>query len=159
MVAVQGDLQVDWVEPDVRIRIPTLGSEPIASTGQHVPWGIAPTGADRRWAASGDGANTNGKVDVDIYLLDTGASNADLNVVECFELTLRGLNPCLRSDDVNGHGTEVIGAAAAVDNDRGIVGVAPGARIHVDETGEAESSDIIRAIGYITRGSFNIRTR
>lgn len=154
MVAVQGEPEVAWVEPDVRVWISTPGGEPVASTGQHVPWGIAPTGADRSWAASGDGSKTNGEVDVDIYLLDTGASNPDLNVVECLELTARGLGPCHRLDDVNGHGTEVIGAAAAMDNDRGIVGVAPGARIHVvkilNEMGEAESSDIIRAIGYIT---------
>jgi hypothetical protein len=66
-------------------------------------------------------------VDADVAIVDTGVfKHADLNVVG-------GVN-CSTSDrsawqDQNGHGTHVAGTVGAIDNDFGVVGVAPGARI------------------------------
>ena len=87
-----------------------------------------PTGVDRidaelnpRSAIGGDG----GQIDVGIAILDTGIGpNRDLNVV--------GGKNCIRGDwrkDGDGHGTHVAGIAAARDNQRSVVGVAPGARL------------------------------
>jgi subtilisin len=66
------------------------------------------------------------RVDADIAVLDSGVdpTQPDLNVrggVNC--------NGDKGFDDPEGHGTQVSGVAAALDNPYGVVGVAPGARI------------------------------
>jgi subtilisin family serine protease len=67
-----------------------------------------------------------GETNATIAIIDTGvAAHADLNVV--FE---KGFGKLADSPgDRNGHGTHVAGIAAAQNNDIGVVGVAPGARI------------------------------
>lgn len=148
------DEEIAWVEPDVAVPASPEGSNRFSISGQHRPWGIDVTRANNSWARSGDERDENGTVDVDIYLLDTGASSSDLNIVECLELSDGSLIPCVSTDDSSGHGTEVIGFAAAKDNKEGIVGVAPGARVHVikvlNEAGQAESSELIAAIDHLT---------
>jgi subtilisin family serine protease len=63
-------------------------------------------------------------VDIDIAILDSGISNhSDLNIYR--HASFKGKS----SIDNCGHGTHVAGIAAAKDNDFGIVGVAPGARL------------------------------
>ncbi len=64
---------------------------------------------------------------VDIAILDTGVSldHPDLNVYR--DVTF--INGTTTGNDDNGHGSHVAGIAAAKDNDVGIVGIAPGARI------------------------------
>ena len=86
--------------------------------------------ADLSPAKSGDG---NGTVDADIAILDTGVQfdHPDLNVFKCVSFVNNPkpnvpLNTCA---DGNSHGTHVAGTAAALDNNIGIVGKAPGARI------------------------------
>jgi subtilisin len=94
----------------------------------HLDQQVLPTGIDRvdgelSSTVSGDGA---GSVDVDVAVIDTGIdpTHPDLNVaggVNCS--TGQGF------DDRNGHGSHVAGTIAARDNDLGVVGVAPGARL------------------------------
>ena len=80
--------------------------------------------ASRTWPPS---TTSIERVDADVAIVDTGvALHADLNVVG-------GVN-CTTTDksawaDQHGHGTHVAGTVAAIDNDFGVVGVAPGARI------------------------------
>src|SRR4029079_10679282 len=65
--------------------------------------------------------------DVDIAVLDTGVSLAhpDLNVYR----NTTFINGTINGDDDNSHGSIVAGIAAAKDNDLGIAGTAPGARV------------------------------
>jgi subtilisin family serine protease len=69
--------------------------------------------------------------DADIAIIEAGSNDhPDLNVVHrvgCSSL----FGSCTDNAgfDGHGHGTHVAGIAAAVDNDFGVVGVAPGARI------------------------------
>jgi subtilisin len=55
--------------------------------------------------------------------------------------------------DDNGHGTHVAGIAAAIDNDRGIVGVAPGARVWAVKVlaadGGGSFSDVICGLDWV----------
>ena len=94
----------------------------------HLDQQVLPTGIDRvdgelSSTVSGDGA---GSVDVDVAVIDTGIdpTHPDLNVAG-------GVNcaPGQGFDDRNGHGSHVAGTIAAKDNDLGVVGVAPGARL------------------------------
>jgi subtilisin family serine protease/type II secretory pathway pseudopilin PulG len=64
--------------------------------------------------------------DIDVAVLDTGGdpTHPDLTYAD-----LRSFGPYL-PQDFNGHGTHIAGIIAARDNSFGVVGVAPGARIH-----------------------------
>jgi hypothetical protein len=67
------------------------------------------------------------RIDVDVAVLDSGiqTNHPDLNVVQAIGFTASGTN----GDDTLGHGTHVAGIIGALDNDFGVVGVAPGARL------------------------------
>ena len=90
------------------------------------------------------------KVNADIAVLDTGVSltHPDLNVYR--HVTF--INGTSNGDDDVGHGSHVAGIAAAKDNDKGIVGVAPGARIWAikvcDSQGECKITDQIKGVEY-----------
>ena len=87
---------------------------------------------------------------VDIAILDTGVSldHPDLNVYR--DVTL--INGTTTGNDDNGHGSHVAGIAAAKDNDKGIVGIAPGARIWAikvcDGLGECKVTNQIKGVEY-----------
>ncbi len=63
-------------------------------------------------------------------------------------------------DDDNGHGTHVAGSVAAIDNGAGVVGVAPGARLHavkvLSSSGSGWTSWIIAGIDYVTKNAATI---
>ena len=67
------------------------------------------------------------RIDVDVAVIDTGiqANHPDLNVFRAVDVTGTSTN----GNDLNGHGTHVAGIVGALDNDFGVVGVAPGARL------------------------------
>ncbi|HQY30684.1 MAG TPA: S8 family serine peptidase, partial [Thermomicrobiales bacterium] len=96
-----------------------------------------PTGVERIGNLNNPSADIDGiddvRINADIAILDTGVSDttSDLNLVggvNCVDKT--GETGLPYSFDGTGHGTHVAGIAAALDNDRGVVGVAPGARVY-----------------------------
>lgn len=113
-----------------------------------VPWGVQRVGATRSDAANiADSTCDNGPTSATIYVLDTGATSPDLNVVASRNFT-RG-----RNRDCNGHGTHVAGTAAARDNGTDVIGVAPGARIVALRVlgcnGTGPYSAVIAALDYL----------
>ena len=116
-----------------------------------------PTSIDRIDVDFCDTAKIDGmdeRIDVDIAIIDTGIDidHPDLNVVGGARFLPGG--PPTDYDDDNGHGTEVAGVLAALDNNFGIVGVAPGARLWsikcFDENRDANSgSDILAGIEWV----------
>jgi subtilisin family serine protease len=76
-------------------------------------------------------------VDADIAVVDSGIpyGNPDLNVVGGVDCTGSGT-----WEDTVGHGTFVAGVAAARDDGRGVVGVAPGARLWAVKVMAADST-------------------
>jgi subtilisin len=92
-------------------------------------------------------------IDADIAILDTGIASYDdddLNVVGGHSCI--GNNPNNWQDD-EGHGTHVAGIAAALDNDQGVVGVAPGARLWavkvLDNRGAGTFGDVICGLDWV----------
>jgi subtilisin family serine protease len=117
--ALGRDHEVVSVRPARRVRPAT----------QSVPAGIRRVNAE-----PGNGPAPN--VDVDIAIIDTGIGPAgdELNVAggrNCFDNPSSGGRPdgWEDADTFARHGTHVAGIAAARDNGKGIVGVAPGARL------------------------------
>ena len=122
----------------------------VEASKQKKPTGINRIEADQSATAA---INRNGgSVNADVAILDTGIDgHRDLNI--------DGGYNCVGSDrnsysDGDGHGTHVAGSAAAKDNDRGVVGVAPGARLFavkvLDRTGSGSFSSVICGIDWVT---------
>ena len=112
---IAADPAVDAIVPDERIEL----------AGQSIPTGVSRIFATQSDIAAIDGNDE--RVDADVAIVDTGiALHPDLNVVG-------GMN-CSTSDptawrDQQSHGTHVAGIVGALDNDIGVVGVAPGVRL------------------------------
>jgi subtilisin len=125
---------------------------------QQVPTGIDRVDADLSATRSGDGV---GSVDADIAVLDTGVfTHADLNLYRCISfLNSDYLRPVVLNPnacpDLGGHGTHVAGIAAAKDNNIGVVGTAPGARIwalqvlHPGACQCSDDSDVLEGLEYV----------
>jgi hypothetical protein len=148
--AVENDPSVAYVEPDRRGRVKAQ---------------TQPTGIRRVFAPNNAELKINGaddlRVNADIAIIDTGVDeHPDLNVVTTIDCSheKKGTYSCENNAgyDEDGHGSFVAGVAAALDNGIGVVGVAPGARIHsVKVTQENEEasywySDLIAGIEWVT---------
>jgi hypothetical protein len=135
---------------------------------QTVPTGIQRIGADHNTVAPIDGINT--PVDVGIAIIDTGINQThpDLNVKggAGFVVTYLFGTPSSTSssrEDDNGHGTHVAGTAAALDNDIGVVGVAPGARLYavkvLGKNGSGSLSNVIKGIDWVTQNAGTLKIK
>ena len=139
--SVKNDPRVVLVEPDVVI----------TALGQTVPDGVRRIGAAECPLARIDGNDE--RVNVDIAIIDTGIdlTHPDLNVYQHVSFTADSAD----GNDGHGHGTHVAGTAAALDNNVGVVGVAPGARLWavkvLDDSGAGSTSTIITGVEYVTQ--------
>ncbi len=124
---------------------------------QTLPTGIDRIEADQNIIADIDGSDD--RVDVDIAIIDTGIDldHPDLNVYMSIDCTGGGPGSSTCSgtgNDNNGHGSHVAGTAAALDNDFGVVGIAPGARLWAVKVlgagGTGFLIDIIGGIDWVT---------
>jgi subtilisin family serine protease len=128
---------------------------------QVLPNDVNRVDADMSPARSGDGA---GSVDADIGILDTGVQfdHPDLNVFKCVSFVANPTpgTPLPTCGDGQGHGTHVAGTAAAKDNNVGVVGKAPGARIWaikvLDDSGSGSFSDILEGLNYVAQNANQI---
>ena len=90
-----------------------------------------------------------------IAIVDTGVADdtADLNRNNaCHDSFLSASDPA-RCLDGNGHGTHVAGTAAAIDNDTGVVGVAPNTEVFavrvLNNSGSGNDSTIIAGLQWV----------
>ncbi len=117
---------------------------------QPTPWGVARIHADLVWPGGNTGAG------VDVAIIDTGIDgrHPDLAVVDGINYSgppaKEGSTDPADWNDGYGHGTHCAGIVAALNNGIGVVGVAPGARLHavkvLDDTGLGYTSDIIQGL-------------
>jgi len=144
--------EVVRVDEDLEIRATdaaTAAAPPVALAkgkpappppAQTTPWGVARVGAPDAWAYSTG-------TWVKVAIVDTGIQldHGDLaaNIAGGTNL----VNPRKSANDDNGHGTHVAGIAAAVDNNIGVVGVAPAVRLYAVKVlgagGSGTLSDVI----------------
>lgn len=146
-----------WVSPEA---VSTLAGRPdvayveedvvLQAFEQSTPWGVHRIAADLVWPGGNTGAG------VDVAILDTGIDgrHPDLAVVDGVNFAGPpekdgSTNPADWNDNY-GHGTHCAGIVAALNNGVGVVGVAPGARLHavkvLDDTGLGSTSDIIQGL-------------
>ena len=139
--------RVLYIQPDAAVY----------AVAQTLPEGIDRAEADGNPIAAIDGID--GEIDVDIAVIDSGVDldHPDLNVAGGVQFT-KGRNR--RGDDDNGHGTHCAGTIAARDNNIGVVGMAPGARIWalkaLGKDGSGYRSDVIAAIDWVTANAATI---
>ena len=160
---LRADASVRYVVADRPVRVAAGRKKPGGGGGggettppptQVVPTGIRRIGADLDSLASIDGVDT--RVNVDVAVIDTGTGpHADLNVV--------GGTNCSTGRsyaDGNGHGTHVGGTIGAIDNDRDVVGVAPGARLWsvrvLSSSGSGSWSSVLCGIDWVTANADTI---
>ncbi|HWB73287.1 MAG TPA: S8 family serine peptidase [Egibacteraceae bacterium] len=151
------------IERDRRVRFVEL--DLLAHTySQETPTGVQRVFADDNAEIDIDGSD-DFRVDVDVAVIDTGIDldHADLHVVASTDCS--GGSPLTAScgtggDDDNGHGTHVAGSVAALDDGSGVVGVAPGARLHAVRVLRADGSGyiswIVAGIDYVTERAATI---
>lgn len=106
----------------------------VACQAQTIGWQVTRVGGQRSSFTIGDAKTV---VNADLYVLDTGRPvHPDLVVTSAVTFIPGSTNP----QDFNGHGTHVCGIAAANDNKDGIVGCAPGVRLHIVQVLNAQGS-------------------
>ena len=150
--SLNADPDIAWYEPDFQVESPPV-TVAGGAAGQQVPWSVSAVGGRTSWAVSGNGS---GSVNVDVYILDTGVAQAnpndpndDLNLVENIDFR-DGFSDAA---DYDGHGTHIAGIIGAVDDNDGLVGLAPGAHIHnlkvLGDDGLGEVSVALAAVEYV----------
>ncbi len=126
----------------------------VSAQVQTLPTGVNRVEGDLSSTISGNGSGT---VDVDVAVIDTGIDidHPDLNVV--------GGKNCSTGDgydDGSGHGTHVAGIIAAKDDGKGVVGVAPGARLWavrvLNTMGSGTEANILCGIDWVTANASTI---
>jgi subtilisin family serine protease len=129
--ALKRNPHVAYVEPDAQAY----------ALGEVVPWGIDRIEADLAWSSSiGDG--------IRVAIVDTGidVDHEDLSVVGGASF----VSYTTSYDDDYGHGTHCAGTVTAVDNEVGVIGVAPNVLLYavkvLDWGGYGLYSDIVAGL-------------
>jgi subtilisin len=152
--SLAADDNIEFIEDDYLARIQVLASttETLKIASQNIPWGVRKIEAPDVWKrCQGEGIKV-GIIDTGI---DLGHPDLKDNIKEAYSV-VDGAS----ADDDNGHGTHVAGIIAALDNDIGVVGVAPKAEIYsvkaFDKKGRGTVSDIIDALQWCVENKVHV---
>jgi hypothetical protein len=118
------------------------------STGEVIPWGVSAV-----WQGEDISQRGNFASDSYAFVIDSGVSDltGDINLApnNWHRSWISGESPF---SDINGHGTHIAGTIGALVNEKGIVGVAPGAQIVslkvINNDGFSDDLTAIDAINY-----------
>ncbi|MBS3903135.1 MAG: S8 family peptidase [Anaplasmataceae bacterium] len=142
--------EVERVEEDVifhtlfnlNLTIPSLLRTPSAQT---TPWGITKVGAPSVWA------NYQGDP-IKVAVIDTGIDLDHPDLQANIKKQYNAIYSWRNADDDNGHGSHVAGIIAALNNNQGVVGVAPRVDLFavkvLNSRGSGYLSDIVEGIDW-----------
>lgn len=143
------DNRVAYVEQDQIMKVsPIVEENNVQLRAQSTPYGITRV----------NGGNTTSSVTG--WVIDTGIDldHEDLNVDASRSISYASLDPfglinIFNADDQQGHGSHVAGTMAAIDNNVGVIGVAPGATVVavkvLDALGSGFNSNVIKGVDYV----------
>jgi len=147
IVALSKRHDVSYIEPDFTLK----------AISQTVPWGV-----NRVFGSSGYSFSTwnNSRGQgISVAVLDTGIdmNHIDLPSLSGGQNTIDGTH---WGSDVYGHGTHVAGTIAALDNDMGVVGIAPGIALYsvkvLDDQGSGTTSSVIAGVEWARNNNIKI---
>lgn len=142
---LENNPNISYVEKDI----------PVHAYQQDVPYGIEKVQAPiaHQNGDTGDG--------VKLGIIDTGidSSHEDLNVLGGHSVFTSGIDGDPYNDG-SGHGTHVAGTAAALDNNAGVVGVAPDADLYavkvLNSSGSGTSSGVAQGVEWAIQNGMDV---
>lgn len=153
---------VDFAVPDLRAlvapirdlrRRPTAPRPPAPPAGQETPWGISKVQAPAAWA-------TTRGAGVKIAVIDTGIDRTHPELAANLKGGWNALTKGEDFTDDNGHGSHVSGTIAAVDDKKGVVGVAPKVDLYgvkvLDANGSGTFDDVIAGMQWAVDNKMEI---
>lgn len=149
------------VSEDGEVKLLIGGKPGSEQPPQTIPWGVEYINATKVWELGITGfvdINGDGDSEIEVAIIDTGVDKDHPDLADNIKWGIAVLNGRIstRYDDRNGHGTHVSGTVAALDNDIGVVGVAPTVEFYVIkallDSGIGSWSDLIIAIDLAVKG-------
>jgi subtilisin family serine protease len=126
---------------------------PAPQPPESLPWGVNRIDADLAWAAS-RGAG------IKVAVIDTGIALNHLDLKANIKGGYNAISPLRSYNDDNGHGTHVAGTIAAVDNEIGVIGVAPQAHLYavkvLNSSGVGYVSDVIVGLDWCIQNKMQV---
>ena len=175
-IRLMADPSVYWVEEDFytnwlnagapaafqQVPLPDLGrimaelpklEQSDASQGE-LPWGIVRVGAQDAWSRGIDGRG------VKVAVIDTGIDCAHPDLAANCAGGYNAIDSSKPPHDDNSHGTHVAGTIAAVKDGKGVVGVAPAARLYavkvLDGDGGGSLTSIIKGLVWAGKNGMQV---
>ena len=120
------------------------------------PWGVDKIDAELVWVAPW---NYLGK-DIKVGIIDTGIDMTHPDLRDNIQGGVSCVSYTTSFNDDNGHGSHVAGTVAAVDNEIGVIGVAPEASLYgikvLNRAGRGYTSDIIEGMEWAVREGMDV---
>ena len=169
--ALEKNPKIAYIEKDILVgKPPWAGGKEKEQPPETLEWGVDRIDADLVWDINDDltvdeGANTG--LGIKVAILDTGIDKDHLDL----QANIKGgvnfvSKPWWKEpdpnkwDDDNGHGTYCAGIVAAVENDIGVIGVAPNVWLYavkvLDKTGSGYLSWIIAGIDWCVENDIQV---
>lgn len=145
---------IEAIEEDINFELQVIPDSIKAYSlrGQEIPWGVKKLKAPECWD---DFCGDMVKVGV----IDTGVDTEHPDLRENIKEVYGAFKKNMIEDD-NGHGSHVSGIIAAIDNDIGVVGVAPCAKIFsvkaFDKNGNGQLSGILEAFEWCINSKVDV---
>lgn len=139
--ALENNPNIEYIEKD----------EAVEAAAQSIPWGITRVNAQAVHATRNFGQG------VKVAVLDSGiASHQDLRIAGGVSFVSTESS----YQDYNGHGTHVAGTIAGLNNNLGVLGVAPSVELYavkvLDQSGNGSHSNIARGIEWAMNNDMDI---
>ena len=152
---LQNHPKIAYIEDDIQVH----------AQGEILPLGVERIDADKVWDSDENtqtDTNANTGAGVKIAVLDTGIDADHPDLIANVKGGISFVSNPRKWDDDNGHGTHVAGTIAAMDNDIGVIGVAPDASLYgvkvLDRYGSGYLSDVIAGIDWAKNNNMDIIT-